>query len=343
MADILEIPKRPIRKFLGEDFKVTSWDVLKPHFEALLERKIDSVEDLKKWFLDRSELESVIAEDLAWRYIQMTCFTENEDFRKHYQDFIENIQPQIAPVSDKLNKKAADSPFLDALSSARGYDIMIRSLRKEIEIFREENVALYTEINIETQKYAQLNGAMMVDMDGKELTLQQAAVFLMSTDRTKREEAYQKITERRLKDKDVLDELFSKLINLRHRVAINAGFENFRDYMFKALGRFDYTPKDCFDFHEAIAHEVVPILNEFSKERKSALKVNQLRPWDKAVDPEGREALKPFTTGTELAEKTIEVFKRTDPFLGQCISIMKEMQHLDLESRKGKAPGLPAR
>lgn len=339
MADILEIPKRPIRKFLGEDFKVTSWDVLKPQFEALLERKIDSVVELKKWFLDRSELESVIAEDLAWRYIQMTCFTENEDYRKHYQDFIENIQPQIAPVSDKLNKKAADSPLLDALSKIQGYDIMIRSLRKEIEIFREENVPLYTEINIETQKYAQLNGAMMVEMEGKELTLQQAAVFLMSTDRTKRKEAYQRITERRLKDKDVLDELFSKLINLRHRVAINAGFENFRDYMFKSLGRFDYTPKDCFDFHDAIAHEVVPILNEFSKERKSALKVNQLRPWDKAVDPEGREALKPFTTGTELAEKTIEVFKRTDPFLGQCISIMRAMQHLDLESRKGKAPG----
>lgn len=339
MADILEIPKRPIRKFLKEDFKVTSWDVLKPHFESLQERRIDSVDELKKWFLDRSELESVIAEDLAWRYIQMTCFTENEEYRKHYQDFIENIQPQIAPVSDKLNKKVADSPHLDALAEAEGYDIMIRSLRKEIEIFRDENIPLFTEINIETQKYAQINGAMTVEMDGKELTLQQAAVFLMSTDRAKREEAYRKITERRLKDKDTLDELFTKLIRLRDQVASNAGFENFRDFMFKSLGRFDYTPQDCFDFHEAIAHEVVPILNEFSKERKSALRVDQLRPWDKAVDPEGREALKPFTTGAELAEKTIEVFRRTDPFLGQCITIMKEMQHLDLESRKGKAPG----
>lgn len=339
MADILEIPKRPVRKFLGEDFKVTSWEVLKPHFESLMERKIDSVEELKKWFLDRSEVESVIAEDLAWRYIQMTCYTENEEFRKNYQYFIENIQPQIAPVSDKLNKKAADSAFLEELSKVQGYDIMIRSLKKEIEIFREENVPLFTEINTETQKYAQLNGAMTVELEGKELTLQQAAVFLMSTDRVKREEAYRKITERRLKDKDILDELFSRLIQLRHQVAVNAGLENFRDYMFRSLGRFDYSPQDCFDFHDAIAHEVVPILNEFSNERKSALRVNQLRPWDKAVDPEGREALKPFTSGKDLTEKTIEVFRRTDPFLGQCISIMKEMQHLDLESRKGKAPG----
>ncbi|MBA4056829.1 MAG: M3 family oligoendopeptidase, partial [Marivirga sp.] len=199
MADILlEIPKRPVRKFLAEDFKVTSWDDLKPHFDSLVERKFSSVDDLKKWFHDRSELESVIAEDLAWRYIQMTCYTENEEFRKNYQFFIENIQPQMAQVSDTLNKKAADSLFLEQLAKLQGYDIMIRSLKKEIEIFREENVPLYTEINTESQKYAQLNGAMTVEVDGKELTLQQAAVFLMSTDRSKREEVYHKITERRL-------------------------------------------------------------------------------------------------------------------------------------------------
>jgi oligoendopeptidase F len=180
---------------------------------------------------------------------------------------------------------------------------------------------------------------MTVDIDGKELTLQQASVLLMSTDRKLREDVYHKVTKRRLEDHKVLDELFSKLIGLRHQVALNAGFRNFRDYMFKSLGRFDYTPQDCFNFHEAIQHEVVPILDEFSKERKSALKVDALRPWDKAVDPEGRDALKPFTNGDELAEKTIEVFRKLDPFLGQCLAIMKEMGHLDLESRKGKAPG----
>lgn len=339
MTAVLEIPKRPVRKFLPEDFKVTSWEVLKPFFDNLLERDLASRNDLKKWFRDRSELESVISEDLAWRYIRMTCYTENETYRKDYQDFVENIQPQIAPVADKLNKKAAASEFLNELSSLEGYDLMIRSLKKDIEIFRDENVPLFTQLSTEAQKYAQISGAMTVEVDGKELTLQQASVFLMSTDRKLREEIYHKVSRRRLKDKETLDQLFSKLIELRHQVAINAGFKNFRDYMFKSLGRFDYTPQDCFNFHEAIQHEVVPILNKFSKERKDELKVDQLRPWDKAVDPEGREALKPFTSGNELTEKTIEVFRRLDPFLGQCLTIMKEMGHLDLESRKGKAPG----
>ena len=337
--ELVEKLARPVRKFLPENFMVASWNELQPYFQNLLDRNINSETDLQKWFLDRSELESVISEDLAWRYIKMTCYTENEEYLKSYQDFIQNIQPQIAPVSDQLNRKASGSPYLTALEHKTGYDIMIRNLRKEIEIFREKNVPLYTEISTETQKYAQISGAMTITFDGKELTLPQAGVLLMSTDRVKREAVYHKISERRLKDKDQLNELFSKLIGLRHEVSRNADFANFRDYMFKSLGRFDYTPQDCFNFHNAIQHEVVPILNELSGERKQKQKIEMLRPWDKAVDPEGRDALKPFSNGNELAEKTIEVFTRLDPFLGQCLAIMREMGHLDLESRKGKAPG----
>jgi oligoendopeptidase F len=339
MNATVEIPKRPVRKFLPENFNVTSWEVLKPYFDKLLSQNINSVDDLKSWFLDRSELEAVISEDMAWRYIRMTCYTENKDYLNAYQDFVQHIQPQIAPASDQLNRKAAESKYLNELSSRQGYDILIRNLKKEIEIFREENIPLFTEITTESQKYAQISGAQTVTIDGKEMTLQQASVMLMSTDRKKREEVYRQITERRLKDKEQLDDIFTKLIKLRHKIATNAGFKNFRDYMFKALGRFDYTPQDCFDFHKAIQHEVVPLLNDFAKERKSKLKVDKLRPWDKAVDPEGRDALKPFTTGQELTEKTISVFQKLDEYLGQCLVVMKTMGHLDLESRIGKAPG----
>lgn len=339
MQETVEPLKRPARNFLPEDFTVTSWAVLKPYYDDLLGRSLDTMEDLRKWFADRSELESIISEDLAWRYIRMTCYTENKDYLKSYQDFIQNIQPEIAPYSDKLNRKVADSPLLDELAREEGFDILIRNLRKEIEIFREENIPLFTEINTEAQKYAQISGAMTVQIGDQTLTLQQASVHLMSTDRARREEVYRKISARRLQDKDELDALFTRLIRLRHQVAVNAGFKNFRDYMFKALGRFDYTPEDCFDFHNAIAHEVVPLLNEFARERQRSLGVDVLRPWDKAVDPEGREALKPFSNGRELTDKTIEVFRRLDPYLGQCLSIMKAMGHLDLESRIGKAPG----
>lgn len=339
MSTSLEIPKRPARQLLPEDFKLSTWAAVKPYFDELLARSISSVADLKTWLAHRSELESMLSEDMGWRYIRMTCFTENKSYSEAYQDFVQNIQPPMAPLADLLNKKALDSPYLKELETLEGYDMMVRNLKKEIEIFREENIPLFTEITTETQKYAQVSGAMTVDMDGQEMTLQQAGVLLMSTSREKREEVFRKISTRRLKDKDVLDDLFTKLIGLRHQVSLNAGFKTFRDYMFKAYGRFDYTPKDCFNFHDAIESEVVPILNDLAKERKAQLRVSELRPWDKAVDPEGRDALKAFTDGKDLTEKSIDCFMRLDPYLGQCLAIMREMGHLDLESRKGKAPG----
>jgi oligoendopeptidase F len=329
----------PPRKFLPSNFKITDWPSLQSFFDELEKRTISSAEELKHWLRDRSELESVVSEDMGWRYIRMTCYTDNEEYGKAYQYFVQEIQPHMAPYSDRLNKKVMDSPFVKELENASGYDIMIRNLKKEIELFREENIPLYTEISTETQKYASISGAMTIEMNGQELTLQQASVILQSTDRAKREEVYHKISARRLKDKEALDELYSKLITLRHQVARNADFKNFRDYQFKAYGRFDYTPADCFAFHESIEKEVVPILNELAKERKADLKVDQLRPWDKAVDSLGREPLKAFKDGKDLTEKSIACFKNLDPNLGQCLETMREMGHLDLESRKGKAPG----
>ena len=327
------------RKYLPKDYSVTDWQTLEPYFEELLSRNINSKEELLGWLRDRSELESVLSEDGAWRYIKMTCDTTDEDLRKSFNFFVQEIQPKIAPYSDKLNKKVAESPFLAEIEGKEGYDIMIRELLKEIDIFREENIPLFTELQTKSQEYGQISGAMTIDLEGRELTLQQAAVELQKTDRDLRQNVYNKISTRRLLDRDKLDKLYNTLINLRDQVGKNAGFANYRDYMFKAMGRFDYSPQDCFNFHAAVASETVPLLENFSEERKNKLKLDQLRPWDKAVDVEGRPPLKAFDGGEDLLDKSIEVFTKIDPYLGECLQTMKEMGRLDLESRKGKAPG----
>lgn len=329
---------REKRKFLPEDFTVKNWAQLLPYFQDLLERKIDNKANLMNWFIDRSELESILSEDLAWRYIKMSCDTENGEKRKSFEFFVNEIEPKVAPISNDLNKKAVESPFLNEIDDS-GYKIMIRNMVKQIEIFRDENIPLKTKLQTESQKFGQISGAMTIEIDGKELTLQQAAVKLQSIDRKLREEVYNKISLRRLADREKLDDLFTLLVRLRDEIARNADFANFRDYMFASMGRFDYEPQDCFDFHESIRSEVVPLLNEQAADRKKNLSFATLKPWDKAVDILGRQALVPFTNSNELVERTIACFDALDPFLGQCLRIMREMNHLDLESRKGKAPG----
>ena len=326
------------RRFMPEDFEISSWKEVEPFFIRLVEREISSVDELSKWFKDLSELESVLSENLAWRYIRMTCDTTDKKAVEDYQFFVSEIEPKAAPYDDRLNRKALESPFIEELKGS-GYNVMVRGLRRAVEIFREENIPLKTEIQIESQKFGQISGAMSVEVNGKELTLQQAGVLIQSTDRELREEVYHKISNRRLQDKNELDNLFSKLISLRTKVASNADFDNFRDYMFAAMGRFDYRPEDCYNFHESVEKEVVPLLDGLSYRRKELLKVEKLRPWDKAVDPTGKEPLKPFKTGEELLEISTRVFEKIDPYLGERLAIMKEMGHLDLESRKGKAPG----
>ena len=147
------------------------------------------------------------------------------------------------------------------------------------------------------------------------------------------------MTECALFDKNVLDELLTELIQLRHRVARNAGFTSFRDYMFAYLGRFDYTSKDCFNFHEAVNTQVMPFVNQFATERKSALQLSELRIWDEKVDISGLSPLKPFTSGEDLTEKTVNIFKKMHPEMAECLKVMQKNNLLDLASRKNKAPG----
>jgi oligoendopeptidase F len=337
-ADLATDMQRPPRHFLPESFTVTDWAAIEPYFQELRDRAIHSAAELEQWLLNRSELEAVLSEDLAWRYIRMTCDTQDQARSEAFQYFVSEIEPNVAPYDHALNEKMMASEFLPGLDPAR-YRIFIRSVKQALDIYRPENIPLKTDISTQQQQYAAIAGAMTVTLDGEEITLPRAADRLKSPDRAVREQAWQAIQARRLQDAKPLDELFTSLIGLRHQVAVNAGFANFRDYMFAALGRFDYTPQDTFDFHQAIRETVVPLIDDLDLERRQDLALAELRPWDLDVDPSGQPPLRPFETGEELLEKTVTVFDRLDPFLGQCLRTMRQMGNLDLESRKGKAPG----
>lgn len=332
----LTIPKK-IRTYIPQELEM-KWENLEPILNELQGRPIDNVEQLEQWLKDRSELEAALEEDFAWRYIKMSCDTANEELVKSFQYFATEIEPKISPIANKLNQKFNDSPFINDLDQDK-YFVFIRAIRKAIELFRDENVPLLTTLQVTQQKYQSITGSMSVTINDQEYTMEQAANFLKDLDRGVRQQAWETLQQRRLVDKDQLNQLFDELIKLRHQVALNAGFENYRDYMFQALGRFDYTPKDCYKFHEAIEKEIVPILREQAEKRVELLGLDQLRPWDMEVSTSGKPALKPFKDGQDLIDKSIECFTAIDPQLGKLLDIMKHNNLFDVESRKGKAPG----
>ncbi|MGV3657021.1 MAG: M3 family metallopeptidase, partial [Chitinophagaceae bacterium] len=288
-ADIQKLP----RKFLPEDFTITDWPALEPYFQELLERPINSKQDLEKWLQDTSELEAVIGEDAAWRQIRMTCDTENKELEQAFEFFVLQILPKMQPYADKLNRKLVESPFTKELDEAQ-YFTYLRSVKKSIDLFREENIPLQAEVAVQAQQYGVITGKMTVEVEGKEYTLQQAAKFLESHDRNLRETVYRKIGDRRLQDRDQLNELFTTLVQKRHQIAKNAGFDNYRDYKFADLGRFDYTKEDTFQFHEAVKTHVLDLVNFIYDRKRQKLGLNMLRPWDTEAEPEGIQPLRPF-------------------------------------------------
>ena len=330
--------KKLERHFVPADFAMSDWASLEPFFKDLTERPLNSRTDLEKWLKDMSEVEAVVSEDACWRQIRMTCDTNEKSFEEAFNFFCLEIQPKLQPYADKLNRKLVESPYTSELDQQQ-YFTYLRNVRKSIELFREANIPLQAELSVMQQQFGQISGKMSVKVNGQEYTLQQAAKFLENHDRSLREDVYRKINERRLQDKNQLDMLYSQLIAKRHQVALNAGFENYRDYKFAELGRFDYTKEDCFKFHEAVKLHVLPLVKKINVKKKEKLRVDTLRPWDTEAEPAGVTPLNPFKTSEELTEKTIECFEELNPFFADCIRKMKELGHLDLESRKGKAPG----
>lgn len=326
------------RKYIKQDFTVTTWELLKPYFEELENRPISSVAELEKWLKDYSELSALVGENMAWRYIKMTCDTANTELRDSYNDFVQNIEPLMSPIANDLNKKLMATPFKDNLTKT-GYDIYLRGIKNSIDLFREENIPLNTQLQELEQQFGEINGKQSIEYNGETITLQKAGVYLKDLDRGVREIVYHKVQKRRAEDEQALNDLFTKLVGLRHQVALNAGFKNYRDYKHQSLARFDYTVQDCLNFHEAVKQHAVPLINEHDKKRMEKLKLADYRPWDTSVDEEGLPPLKPFAHAQELIDRTIECFNKLDPFFGECINTMQKMNRLDLDSRLGKAPG----
>lgn len=325
-------------KFVPEGFTVKSWEDLEPYFQELGGASINSVSELEQWLSNVSELESILHEELAWRYVKSTCNTADKEAEKAYDFFVTEIDPKTAPWLQRLNEKLVASPFAAQLDPEK-YFVYLRDVKNDIALYREENIPLFTRIDQLAQQFGKIAGDQSIEFEGKELTMPQAFSMLSNTDETIRQTVFTKVWERRGEDRGKLDQLFSDLAGVRHQVALNCGFKNFRDYSFASMGRFDYKKEDCFSFHTAIAKYAVPVMDDLYAKRKASMKKDALRPWDKEVDPEGKPPLRPFHGGTDLIEKSLRAFARLNPDWKNSIALMNSMGHFDLDSRKNKAPG----
>ncbi|HEX4343286.1 MAG TPA: M3 family oligoendopeptidase [Verrucomicrobiae bacterium] len=328
------------RIFLPAAIDLGNWDEIKPLFAQLEERaaQAKSAAALEQWLVDWSELNAALDEEASRRYIAMTCHTDSPEAEKAYLYFVENIEPNLKPHQFALEKIYIAHPLREKLSPHR-YQVFDRDVKNHVDLFREENVALETEEAKLCQQYQKLSGALTVNFRGDEKTLVQMGRYLEEPDRALRQEAWELVSKRRLQEADKFEEIFDELIQLRSRIAKNAGFDNYRDYAFRRLGRFDYTPNECLKFHHSIETEIMPAVRVLHAQRRQDLGFDKLRPWDLSVDPQNRPPLKPFEEVDQMVSRTQSIFDHLDGELADGFQEMHDLHLLDLDNRKGKAPG----
>jgi len=325
------------RRFVPEDFDPTDIDALNGLFDDLEMRSIQIRAKLEKFIFDWEELSAVLYECYSLAYIDMTVDTSNAAYEKHYLRIVDEVLPVKEQRDFTLKQKLLESRALSVLSDE--YAMYLRNIRSEVELFREENIPLMQEDRRLEQEFNKIVGAQEAEFRGKTYTLPQLLPFLEEQDRATREEAWKARWNAKLADADALDDLYDRMYEVRQKIAQNAGFANFRDYKFQEMKRFDYTPAECATFHDAIARYVTPVVTKDWGERTEKLGLDDLKPWDVDVDPEGAPPLKPFTTAEELEEGCYRIVKRIDPELAGFFREMIDNKLFDLDNRPGKAPG----
>ena len=326
------------RKFYPDDFDTLNKDVLNEEINKLLKSEFNSFEEYEEWVYKTDEFMSIFQESYARCHAESTCDTENKEVQERMQFLNNEIFPMLAPLGNQIDMKFLDSPYLNQLDK-KDFEIKIRNNKNAIELFREENIKIDTELMNLNQEYQKIMGSLMVDFEGKEYTPQQLNKFLLDNDRDLRKKAFYALRNRFEKENKKISELFKKMFDLRVKAANNAGFDNYRDFRFRQLGIFDYTPDDCYGLHQSIKDYVLPIKKEMDSLRKNKLKLDKLRPWDTQVDIDQKDPLKPYDSIKELVDGVAKAFGDIKPLFGENFNYLNDNGFFDLDSRKGKAPG----
>lgn len=339
------LPFGPLAPYRARRFLPTGLDfgdelVISPLFDQLEARapSCQSAEALERWLLDVDELGSALDQERALRYIAKTCNTENAEVSAAYLHFVECIDPLLKPRQFKLAQLYLSHPYRSSLPRPQ-FDVFDRAIQLKADSYRVENIPLETEEAMTVDQYTTVTGSLTVSFRGEEKTLVAMGRYLEDPQRTVREETWRCVASRRLAVADQMESLFDRLLKLRQQMAGNAGFRNYVGYGFQLRGRFDYTPADCRRFHKAIESTVMPVLRTLQRERKSRLGLPTLRPWDLSVDPLNRPPLRPYVDSSRLEAGSQEIFDRLDPVLASGFRSLREHRLLDLDNRKGKAPG----
>ncbi|MHB8613063.1 MAG: M3 family oligoendopeptidase [Candidatus Dormibacteraceae bacterium] len=324
---VIALPESP------DVLRDATWEDVAPFYEALATSPLDRT-NVEAWLAHWSQFESLLSEASALASFAYSCDTADLAREAAQLRFGTQISPKAREQRVRLQERLVGLDYVRP-----GLETTVQRFRNQMRLFAAANVPLFGELSKLETEWSKVNGAMTVEWDGDQKTPAQLLPFLESTDRAVRERAFKLRARPYIDQRQLLADIFDRMYDLRQQVARNAGFENFRDFTHLEKNRFDYTPDDCMRFHEAVEAAVMPAVERLMQRRRTQMAVDALRPWDVTADAENRPPLKPFDDIANFVERARKIVQHVDPDFEAYLRSMADANLLDLDNRKGKAPG----
>lgn len=330
-----------------QEFSTWDWTNIEPYYARLNEIELNA-ENVNAWLADWSQVASLLDERYQRLQVATTQNTADRDIENAFNHFVEEIYPKYQAAEQTLKQKLIASGV-----TPNAFEIPLRNLRAEADIFRAENLPLQTLDQKLEKEFDKIIGSETVRWNGGEKTPPQMLPVFQDPDRATRERAWHLVMDKRLENRAALNDLWTRMLQNRLEMAKNADFlladgtGDYRAYRWQQYLRFDYTPDDAKRFDAAIQEVVVPVAARIYEKYRARLGVETLRPWDLqgpqgffvAADAADVKPLRPFQNDAELVEKSAAIFHDVDGELGAYFDTMRAEHLLDLPNRKHKAPG----
>jgi oligoendopeptidase F len=317
---------RPLDEILEHD--------LRPVITQLLEESLALV-NVSGWLERWSELVKTVDELGAQIYRAATRDVSDENAQSRFEQFLEQVQPEFEAANAELKSKLlALKEFEPAIDQRQ----MLHRFRMGLKISDPKILEAQANLEVRASEYDEIVAGMTTTLNGEELGLPALQAQLTNPDRHLREAAWKANAALWAANAKALGELFQDLLKARNALAQAAGFSDYRALRWQELERFDQQPEDHLNLHAVIEQEFVPLSLALLERRRKQLNLEQLRPWDRLVDAQGKAALQPKIGTAGLEGTAARIFEQLDPQLATWFSSLRPNQ-LDLEARANKAPG----
>jgi M3 family oligoendopeptidase len=269
-------------------------------------------------------------------YVRHSIDTTDVFYEKE-QEKLDHLAPKIQQLTTEYHKVLSASPFKEALSKIYGEQLFVYATLSTKTI-NETVIADLQEENKLVSEYDKLIASASIYFEGEERNLSGLTPFAQSKDRDLRKRATDARWNWFAENMEKLDDIYDKLVTLRHQIALKLGYKNFTELGYARMRRSDYSAKEISAFRDNMFKYIVPIVNELKERQRQRLGYAKLEYYDQAfMYQSGNPTPKGDPDWILNHGKTM--YNELSPETKTFFDFMTSHELLDLVNKKGKMGG----